>query len=753
MAELKRIVNKRFVLFIVLLLVFNMFVYIKEQYDSAENYITEEYENVTSREAFNMYAECLNDVLELKKAGIETEHNVDETLYARIWNSAIGFYDSQTAYMSVYAQRYSQMLESAENMSAISIFSQENSFSRRNIEKTLEDFEATAKVETEYVNSEWITSVMNFKLYDYCIILVIVYVVMQFCSEGKSSLMYFIHSTANGRVRLVVNRILILACVCVGSGVLFYYGSFFTSAYIYRIKNGLSATIQSLEMFQESPLMLDVGQFIFLCGLMRMMTFFMLGLLVWAVFSAIKNDRISIIVMVVVLAVEYYAYYNIDSQSVINYFKYINIFNYINSQDVAGIYKNLNIFSYPLNMYDTYMWIIAAVIVIMIFVCVYKGAYVYSGRNRIVSKVSVLYDKARKIISERFDRTGIIFGELRKILFDMGGIFVVLAAVYVLFMQADDRTLYRSEQSNLIQTYYDKLGERYTPGMETEIEVILLDLQSKYNRLMGSDYSGESSMMVSNRVAALEMNINAAQTVKEQVLYLKELYEEKNISGYLVEQLGARYLFGKIMNDEYFYHAMLISIFAAFLSGGVYAYEKKSNMIKSINSMYSGRRGLKLSKLLWCVIFTDVFIIVLSVVEFCNVENRLGIAGLDVPLSSFMMFEGSGLLNVTLFQFFVVSVIVKCLFGVAGVIIALNISKMVGKVVYGQMFSALVLTLPGILYYMGIEIVKPFAITRWYTITEILTKYEIWSGEFYVAIGASVLLIAAGTWLYLKKEK
>ena len=185
MGELKRIVfQKKFLLSILALLAANLFLF---QY-------------------FQM------DTLELIK---------DETLKSTIENS---WQEEQSAAKEEFTDKIQKMEEQSKSLSEISIFSNEDTFSNKNIWRTLEDFEKIKNVRVDTLYSD--KAVSAFLEYDeifYFLLLFVVIMVLHFFDERKSGLWQITYNCKNGRTKLAFNRLGILFLLTiVFSGLMFF---------------------------------------------------------------------------------------------------------------------------------------------------------------------------------------------------------------------------------------------------------------------------------------------------------------------------------------------------------------------------------------------------------------------------------------------------------------------------------------------------------------------------------------------------
>lgn len=176
------------------------------------------------------------------------------------------------------------------------------------------------------------------------------------------------------------------------------------------------------------------------------------------------------------------------------------------------------------------------------------------------------------------------------------------------------------------------------------------------------------------------------EEIENKADYLKELYEEDGIRGYMTEDVGVRYLFGKPLSTDYLINDILIGLFIAFFTGSAFAYEKKSNMYTFVKSTKNGVKSLWYGKIFWCVGMSVLFTAVMSFIEYKNVCGKVGIQGLSGAVQSFEMFRDFGM-EISLFQYIIMSYIIRCIFSALLALLALIISKCFSKTSTAQIVT------------------------------------------------------------------
>jgi hypothetical protein len=100
------------------------------------------------------------------------------------------------------------MSENAENMKTVSIFSDPNSFSYRNIIKTVDDFSSIHITEIALDNDLAINALFTDSISDYSILAYMMVIVLLLIQERKKGLWPLIYAYPEGRSTLAIKEFL-----------------------------------------------------------------------------------------------------------------------------------------------------------------------------------------------------------------------------------------------------------------------------------------------------------------------------------------------------------------------------------------------------------------------------------------------------------------------------------------------------------------------------------------------------------------
>ena len=790
MAEAKRIINAKFIAVYVCLFFTAIFVFLKGQLDEAGYYedYTSDYDNYTKVDILRITGEKYEEYLGKINGGEDifsengeddfnnesnynNESNFDnentfesESLISvekSIENSVLYEMKSQKEYMEKYKNKYTDMKSYANATASISIFNTEKGFSKRNVDKTIEDFNGIDNIELQYGNNVWVKALTEYYFADYLLLILIVFMIMQFGIEQKSNLIYFIRATKEGRGKLTAYRVILLTGFTAVSALAFYGGIFISSGLIHNVKYDFSRSIQSIDLFENCILKINIGQFLILFFVMKFLVIEFLALLMWNILGGVKEKKFGLTFLGIFFAAEFIMYSLIGSNSSINYFKYINIFFYLDTGSLIGGYKNLNLFSYPVNTFRIFTILVPAMIIILGAVCIYKNIYSYESSKKGIIRIKKIIEAARVKLSPVTDKTGIIRGEAVKLFVIMGGVAIAGIFIYIGYTRIDNKPLFKSQEGRIKEFYYDELEGEYSDDMIDRADKLIFEIDEEYTEIMESlpELSDEERIIMLMKAEGLQTKLSVLNGIRDNILYLKELKDEKGITGSLYNPDGVNYLFGNVSREPSLVNAIIICSFICIFSGGIYTYERKSNMLKFINSTLNGRGKTKLIKLLWCMLCSGIYAVIISITEYINVLGKVGIDGLSGLIQSTDSFRDFPF-EISLSKFIVLVYFIRiiCVISITSVVVC--ISKYMSKIITGQLTAMAVICIPLVLYYIGMDILKYVSLGRCIAVSDFMFNNGRWDNNVFVisAVIIAIGVLAAAIYMrsdtgYIKRKK
>lgn len=372
-----------------------------------------------------------------------------------------------------YPNHLKSIDDTAENMKAMSFFSDESSFIYRNIIKTQKDF---SKLNAENVisgRSRGVLMAVRFGASDILmILLVLAFAVKLVTSEREAGYFPLIRTAANGRGRLSAAKLLALTLSVCAAAVVLYGSGIAAGAAVYGLGD-LDRGIQSVYGFFSCEKPISVGVFLIRFMLTKLLFCVSFSAVVF-MFSALPvGGAAGYAFMLAFVAVETALYYTIPATSIWSPLRQINLTAAADSAGLIGKYLNFNFFGFPLN------GDVAAITASLIFagVCCVTGVLMLSGK---------LFERKRSLKKGllRGAHTSLAANELYKGFIGGKAVLILLAAAAaVMILQKPIKPYYDNVSDYIYYSYISDINGQYTDEkkeyIESELEAASLDLSEQ----------------------------------------------------------------------------------------------------------------------------------------------------------------------------------------------------------------------------------------------------------------------------------
>lgn len=651
-------------------------------------------------------------------------------------------------YISSYADYLDGMEENARQMSAVSIFSKKNSYSVRNIQKTLKDYEGLKGIKLELGMDEPVTSVMNYKLVHYLMLVYIVMLIMTFFTERKQGLWSIVHASSHGRVALAMKRLGILAFSVTVAGLLMY-GSLFVNSCIYygAESRDILRNVQSIEMFRHFVIAMPVWKFIILYIVANIVAAILVALVIWFVLSVISNNIIAFGVLAIVFAAEYLMYTLIPIQSNFGILKCINLFAFIDPTDTLITYRNLNFFSLALNRRESCTAALVVFMIVFSVLCVYINAHKRPVQSRSKFEIQVMKFTGKiaafyNILTEKLSLAGY---ELYKVLILQKGIIIIAVVAWYLISSITTTEIYYSPSGNLLRNFYESYsGEpgravnNFVDGLSNEINEAYSAYYEAQEKYKNGEIDRSELEDASMRSMAYSDKEDALSAIRENLYYIERLRDERGIKGWLLNQTGYKCLFDVSSKSTNEGHTLIAIISVILLVSGVFSYENKSGTLKLLRSSKGGRSALFKKKIFTSAVMVFLIWLIVYGTEIYDIWQLYGLTCFKAPVQSLMfMYDYPFKVSVGVYMATVYLLRLIQLFAIAGVMCAVSSAF---KYQISLLVSAGIFALPATLYMVGLKVFGYFSVIKPIEIVQLVLK----SGKSSVWILPVVLVIVIG---------
>lgn len=242
------------------------------------------------------------------------------------------------------------MRKRAEDMQQISIFNKKGSFSQRNIEKTVKDFERVEGLVLHPMDDTGMRVLHNFYLTDILLVLL----VCLFCFQGygrdfKSGMANLIQVTPRGKGWLRLAQAEAAALSVLVSGVLLYGTNLILTGVFFGFGNP-SYYIQGMAMFRNVSFPCTIGTYLFLYFLWKLLALVFISLVFQFFAVWFGGQNMAWFCSGAVLVLSFTLWFFLPDSPSAKLFRYLNLIGLLDVKQIIGNYQNLKVSAYPVGL-------------------------------------------------------------------------------------------------------------------------------------------------------------------------------------------------------------------------------------------------------------------------------------------------------------------------------------------------------------------------------------------------------------------
>lgn len=587
---------------------------IKDRYYTPETYRS--FFSKTEDMSFSETYDYLNELLETQSTGNYTEYPM------------ILIYDLLE--ISEQMRTYPEYLESievqADNMSSVSIWGGEDTFSYRNIQKTLPAYTNIVGTELTLAPSLGLEDTFTAPLSDVMgIFLVLLAVCTVMLRDREQGVMPLLYSMAKGRHSLILNKLSVIALITAVVAVLFFGENLLIGANLYGLGD-LSRPIQTVMGYYTCNLPVSVGIYILLFFGMKVLSYFLFA----GVFSLIcvcaKNNLMVYGISGVFCGISFLLYYFIPEYSVFGLLRFLGPVQITQVSEIFGTYRNINVFGYPFSHKISALIMLGVVLIASVTLAVIVFA---KAKNLQYRNVSLRLFKRKKLRTH-----GRFYYVCYRSLILQKGIALVLITIFAAgVLHASFGRSYNNDdiyyenftaalQGEITQETYDFLADNENHYTEIEQQIAELEAQENFNVYKLNQLHSEMN------------DRNAFERLKTRI----EAISAGGSDGEIFYDTGYERLFGTDGNNEDIVQVMFILLFLTLLLSPFAASDRKTNMVKILFSTQSGKIGYWKDLILYSALFGAAVSLLFTIPYQWNILDSYGVQGLSSPIQSIRAF-------------------------------------------------------------------------------------------------------------------
>ena len=472
--EAKRVLkNPLFLATLAALLLLNAFFFIYQQTDGQGDF----------REYGNAYHQELDTLSDLSWEEGLARCEIAEQEVLENWGSGnnvqryevIQQITAQYEYLLGYEYYLGKIDADAAKLQSVSLFSDPDSVAYQNTVKTAEDFHAMDGVSVSMGHDLAVTEVFADKWADYSIVILICVVCGLFVAERKEGLWPMIYAAPGGRWKLVCKRIGILFAAAWIGTVLIVGSKVLLCGWVFHGLGEWDRVLQSIPMFQNVPTPFTIAEFWLLYIAVKALGAFWIGLVLWAVLSAISNLGLALTATGLLIGLEF-ACTAIPSSSMFAVLRYVNVFSYVDFIPVFSRYLNISVFGGLISGSDLVLAILPFLCLVFagLNVLIVERKHPVSASNRLLHWADGILRK----LDPKLPRCG-EFGKL--LIKRKGAILLIILAIVAVRMKEPPRAYVPYDP--YIQHYQSKFAGPITEDTIAALEEALSNAMDTGNRI------------------------------------------------------------------------------------------------------------------------------------------------------------------------------------------------------------------------------------------------------------------------------
>lgn len=651
--------------------------------------------------------------------------------------------------------KYAAYLQYVENQAAISLGSSIfgsslDDFSRRNTEKTRDDFSVMKDIKTTYDVNTGLSLLFNSPSTDILLLILIVAVCLALITEEKDKRLFLlIKATPGGKGRTIAAKLGAMAVCVVATNLLIFACNIFYASSVYGLGD-LSRSIQSVPDMMGSTMRLSVSQFIVLFFTVKTAGLFAVGMTVM-LFAIHARHSILMLLLTALASIGSTLLTMIHPESRGNWFRYLNLTSYMRPYEILRGYKNLNWMERPVNLIPIFCLFAAA-----LFIALLTAVYLSFVLRRGLDNNLTLFKLKKLRLPLLFVRGGYRWYEFRKLAFSNKALLILF-----LFALIQGYTVRESQPPYLgYDHYYFKYTMNNLQGPLTdEKETFILKEKARFDaaqaaldELEAKVASGELGFEQMELQGRQYQNILAEQAAFNRV-YVRYEYIKNTPGAQFLYDTGYAKLFGMDDADEGLASGMKLAAVLALCLCGVFAMEYKTGMYKVLNATKRGHGDtIQIKWILSGLLALTVFVCA-YLPDILYIQKNFGLHGLDLPLVSILPTELGRFPTVIgglpVWGYIVILFLMRLVvcMGVALLILALSLA--IRHNVYTVLCALGLLLVPLFLHQFGVGIFDLVSLLALLTTNRLFLSLPLW--QSFTQCGLYIAIAAGCVWFIIRR--
>ena len=607
--------------------------------------------------------------------------------------------------LSSYPAYLEEVLNRPQRSDAVSIFSEQDSFSRRNALKTKEAFQPLEGTAPRFTNSKMLNTAMDFQATDLLLLLLVFVCATCLITFEKESRMFaLLKPTKHGKSAFIGAKLGVLLVLTAASVAALYGGSFIVTGVQYGFAD-LSVPVQSIAGYDGCALSLTVGGYLALFVLSKLAAAYLIGL--FAVLAAItsRSPAMAYLKTLALLGASLALTLLIPANSAFQILKYANLIFFLRVTPIYQYYFTLNFFQFPVSMTCVFAVVLAVGILALTAAILYRFSAGETAAGTAKERRSAKKRSLRVHIS-------VMYHELYKILITNKGLAVLLGLVllqgYTITQQSSYLPLDEYYYRQYMTALQGPLGEQTYETVQKEQQRLAQQdaiLEEAAQKAAEQQISEAELQRTQTAVQQQTRGRRGFERVQARLAYVEQLNQKaEGKEAVMVYETGWEQLTGQ---GEAGYRedmacALLFLLFAIALFSPVFSAEYSSGMARILPCCKNGRLKTLRAKLWICTALATLLFILSRAAQLIEAMRRYGLPCPNAPLSSLPSLADFPL-ELRLWQYLLLVYAVQYLAALCALLIILVVSYYSKNAVQAILLLSVILLIPPALHLLGIR--------------------------------------------------
>lgn len=573
--------------------------------------------------------------------------------------------DSLNEYIASYPDFLQSTLDNGDTLSKLPMY--QSGFAKDSLDKTISLYKGLSGIIPAYGDNRAVVLLLGYGISDLFLLGGLLVLAAKLPEERKNGLSPLVRSTVNGRTRLYLLRVGILALSSVLLAFLLYGGNFLCALSVGECD--MSRCIQSLPEFMRCPYNVTIGEYLLFSVLAKAAVCFVAALMFFVLLGVFKAAP-SYVLLGAAAALEISFYSMVPSVSSYKALKFVNLFSLCAFRDFFADCRFIDISGNAVSALicsGVFLLLLAAALIT-------TGAFAYGKMYpvtaapfaAIADKISGLFEKLS------FQRS--LFGwEQYKLLIKRGGLFFMGAAFgFTLFsaLGYDYNYVINEYETEWYEKYEGEITPEAFDGAQNDLSALEeeeIAIQMEIEEMFASGkYDDKKYSDLAVRLETLQKRKDALEPIIANMESALD-YTRKNGTVLSLIKPYTYDLF--IMKDSRMRDrasfCVLIGIVGAI--SGIFAHENKSGVKALTRTAYRGRAALTVTKFGSVLLFCAVISVLLHIIQFIRIGGALGYNDLEVPVQSLVFmrnFAPRVSISGYIALLFAVRIVAACLVGI-----------------------------------------------------------------------------------------